>query len=69
MKHGTCKIYHLSRDCVLNKFIFIFISDINECISSPCQNGGYCWDHVNNYTCDCQPGYVGYNCQIGNRLD
>ncbi|VDH94425.1 Hypothetical predicted protein, partial [Mytilus galloprovincialis] len=37
--------------------------EINECKSSPCQNGGYCQDHVNNYTCDCKPGYVGYNCE------
>jgi len=43
----------------------LFIIDINECSSSPCWNGGYCQDHVNNYTCDCKPGYVGYNCQTG----
>ncbi|XP_065067473.1 neurogenic locus notch homolog protein 2-like isoform X3 [Rhopilema esculentum] len=32
-------------------------SDINECASSPCQNGGTCVDGVNGYTCKCVEGY------------
>ena len=30
--------------------------EINECHSSPCNNGGHCLDVVNNYTCRCPPG-------------
>ena len=33
--------------------------DIDECSSSPCQNGATCVDNVNGYTCECLPGYTG----------
>ena len=34
-------------------------TNINECSSSPCLNGGICTDGVNKYTCACQSGYGG----------
>ncbi|XP_073248453.1 coagulation factor IX-like [Porites lutea] len=37
--------------------------DINECLSQPCLNGATCIDQVNNYSCSCQAGYQGRNCQ------
>lgn len=40
-------------------------SDINECSSTPCQNGGTCNDAVNSYTCTCVAGYDGDNCENG----
>ena len=36
----------------------------DECLSSPCLNGGLCVDGDNGYTCNCQPGYEGLHCQI-----
>ena len=48
--------------------IVLPISDIDECVSSPCQNGGTCIDDVNSYTCLCAPGYSGVNCNGGERL-
>ena len=42
------------------------IADIDECASSPCQNGGNCTDIVNGHTCDCVAGYDGANCENGN---
>jgi hypothetical protein len=41
------------------------VADVDECASSPCQNGGSCTDDVNSYTCDCSPGYTGPECQTG----
>jgi hypothetical protein len=39
--------------------------EIDECLSSPCEHGGRCYDRVNNYTCDCSNVfYVGSNCSI-----
>ena len=37
-------------------------SDINECGSSPCVYGT-CTDNVNSYTCNCDDGYTGTNCE------
>ncbi|KAJ8040299.1 Fibropellin-1 [Holothuria leucospilota] len=38
-------------------------TDINECNSSPCRNGGTCDNMVNGYLCDCAAGYTGTNCE------
>ena len=40
--------------------------DIDECTTSPCQNGGNCTDQINGYTCNCLHGYDGTNCENGN---
>ena len=46
-------------------FSFHVISDIDECVSqSQCQNGGNCIDGVNQFTCQCVPGFTGNNCEI-----
>jgi len=42
------------------------ISDIDDCVPNPCQNGGSCVDGNSNYTCNCATGFVGTNCE---RLD
>lgn len=42
-----------------------FLSDIDECASGPCQNGGSCSDFVNRYNCSCPSGYIGVSCEIG----
>ncbi|KAI8498184.1 hypothetical protein Bbelb_241280 [Branchiostoma belcheri] len=39
------------------------ITDIDECYSSPCSNGGTCQNLINEYRCDCQLGWSGFNCQ------
>ena len=40
-------------------------SDIDDCASKPCQNGGSCSDMFNGYSCSCAPGYTGEDCQTG----
>ena len=44
----------------------IFTStDVNECLSDPCESGSSCTDGVNGYHCECRSGYHGDNCQLG----
>lgn len=38
-------------------------TDVNECQSAPCRNGGICRDLINSYRCDCPIGYTGTNCE------
>ncbi|XP_019639762.1 PREDICTED: fibropellin-1-like [Branchiostoma belcheri] len=42
---------------------YVCRSDIDECSSNPCQNGGVCLDAVNSYSCRCPAGVEGDNCQ------
>ena len=41
--------------------------DIDECASDPCDNGGNCTDGENGYTCTCEDGYVGADCEYGTK--
>lgn len=47
-------------DCSTSK-----ISDVDDCASVTCRNGGTCVDLVADYRCDCPVGYHGKNCEQG----
>ncbi|XP_035267505.1 coagulation factor IXa [Anguilla anguilla] len=38
--------------------------DSNQCLSSPCQNGGQCKDDLRSYVCICPTSFTGQNCEI-----
>lgn len=38
--------------------------DGDQCASSPCVNQGSCKDHIGYYTCQCESGFTGRNCEI-----
>jgi hypothetical protein len=38
-------------------------TEINECQSQPCLNGGTCVDQINRFDCQCVAGYTGAQCQ------
>ena len=44
-------------------------SDIDDCAPSPCHNGGNCTDGVNQFTCQCVPGFSGINCETSKYLN
>lgn len=50
---------------MLKKNYVVFISDVNECKRSPCQNNGTCVNNDGSYTCLCEPGWTGQHCQTG----
>uniref|UniRef100_A0A8C7C262 Neurocan core protein n=1 Tax=Neovison vison TaxID=452646 RepID=A0A8C7C262_NEOVI len=37
--------------------------NIDDCVSSPCENGGTCIDEVNTFVCLCLPSYGGSLCE------
>ncbi|XP_052716324.1 neurogenic locus notch homolog protein 2-like isoform X2 [Crassostrea angulata] len=50
-------------DCTANlSYICQKDQDFDECVSSPCVHGT-CTDQLHSYTCHCQPGYTGTNCE------
>ena len=39
--------------------------EIDECESSPCENGATCQDEIDSFTCQCAEGYTGVTCSEG----
>ena len=39
--------------------------DIDDCTPKPCGDNGACTDQVNGYSCTCEPGFTGEQCQTG----
>ncbi|CAN7998902.1 unnamed protein product [Ixodes hexagonus] len=39
-------------------------SDVNECPSRPCHNGGRCQDHPGGFFCSCEFGWTGEVCEV-----
>lgn len=41
------------------------ITDINECDTNPCENGGQCTNSEGSFTCNCAGGWRGLACNQG----
>lgn len=39
-------------------------TEIDECSSIPCLNGGLCTDLIAGYNCSCMAGFQGVNCEV-----
>ncbi|KAK2148446.1 hypothetical protein LSH36_497g01007 [Paralvinella palmiformis] len=44
-------------------FVCLLSPDIDECQQSGCLHGSTCIDGINNFTCQCSPGYKGQLCE------
>ena len=51
-------------DCPRGYFDARCLSDVNECESNPCMNGGSCEDGVSQFICNCPKGYGGRRCEL-----
>ena len=67
--HDICSIHYFVDIIFFGIYYVVFricvVLDINECDSSPCQNGGSCGDEVNKFSCTCAVGFEGATCQTG----
>ena len=45
--------------------ILLSSSDIDECKSAPCKNGGICENDKGTFTCKCNAGFTGHLCEKG----
>ena len=49
--------------CALTKHRRLCATDVNECTSTPCLDGGTCLDGDNEFSCLCVQGFDGILCQ------
>lgn len=49
--------------CMLIRIICL-ASDVNECDSTPCLNGGQCGDEIGDFVCYCPALYAGKTCDV-----
>ena len=54
VSHIYYKNYLLGTNCEVN---------IDECALYPCLNEATCVDGINNFTCNCRPGFTGRSCE------
>ncbi|RZF45128.1 hypothetical protein LSTR_LSTR000538 [Laodelphax striatellus] len=67
-KHGS-KCYNVSATAYACKCLQGYTgveceTDIDECTSDPCLNGGTCIDEVDAFFCQCRNGFKGETCEI-----
>lgn len=62
-KSGSQLRIRIKQKIASRTFIYLMAStELNECSSSPCQNGGTCTDQVNSFYCACAPGWTDPQC-------
>jgi len=52
-----------------NKQFSFSSSDSRACEDQPCLNNGTCVEYFRGYLCQCQKGYTGSSCEIGEHSD
>ena len=45
--------------------LLCFFTDVDDCQSEPCENGGTCIDKIDSFLCLCLPSYGGDTCEKG----
>ena len=58
----VCFLHRYSCDCVPGFTGQHCETNINECASNPCANGGVCMDLVDGFKCECPRGYYDARC-------
>lgn len=68
LKWSVCCCWFFFHDCCVSgnnaASCCLLSSDVNDCATRPCNNGGVCRDLDGDYTCQCPSPYVGKQCQL-----
>lgn len=62
-----CIVRYFYYDLKINNLhnYYSFSADINECLQNPCSNSVTCQNVPGSYTCVCNSGWTGQDCDIG----
>ena len=58
----------LSLPIIYKNYYHFNVKDIDDCESGPCQNGATCVDGVADYSCECEEGWTGKDCEISMKI-
>ena len=59
---GGGKPYYICTCYIFTLILHLFFKDIDDCVSTPCENNGTCTDLVADFQCSCVEGLTGKNC-------
>ena len=59
---GVGKPYNICTCFIFTLILHPVFKDIDDCASTPCENGGTCSDLVADFQCACVTGFTGKNC-------
>ena len=65
---STEGIIETSCECLPGYTGLMCESEIDECLSDPCENNGICIDLIGRFRCLCPPGFTGDQCQTDEDL-
>ena len=55
----------INGECKYKTFMFVLCQISTSVRAIRVNMMAFCMDHVNEYTCTCQPGFQGTHCEIG----
>ena len=61
--HNSSPFFY--RFCINSLYMFMSLSDTNNCPDNVCKNFGICVNGVGNYSCQCPAGTTGQHCETG----
>ena len=65
--HVLCCCDTIATYKLIQILTFCFLVNIDDCVNNQCENDAVCVDGVNEYSCQCTPGFLGDMCSCKSR--